>query len=76
MLAYFPCSQCAVSVAAMAEEVSVMPDDYLADRKPFCLWGYLVAGRGGDVSAGGQTGHFTGTVYNCYSFPADTPTTK
>lgn len=66
----------AVSVAARVEEVSVMADDYLTDRKAFCLRGYLAAGRGDDVNAGGQKGHFTGTVYNCCSFPADTPTTK
>lgn len=34
-------------------------DDYLTDRKPFCLRGYLAACRGDDVSAGGQKGHFT-----------------
>lgn len=39
-----------------------MSDDYLTDRKPFCVWGYLAACRGGDVSTGGQKGHFTGTV--------------
>lgn len=41
-------------------------DDYLTDRKPFCLRGYLAACRGDDVSTGGQKGHFAVTVDNCY----------
>ena len=60
------------------EEVSVMSDDYLADRKPFCLRGYLAAWRGDDVSEGGGGAEkpFTLTVYNCGQFPVDAPTAK
>ena len=45
--------------ADSVEEVSVMSDDYLADRKPFCLRGYLAAWRGDDVSGGGGGGRKT-----------------
>lgn len=58
------------------EEVNVVSDDHLTDRKPFCMEGYLAACRGDDVSTGVQKGHFSSAVCNSGQLPAYAATTN